>query len=90
LAIVDYKTGQPPSTRAVRAGFSLQLGLLGLIAERGGFRDVEGTARAFEYWSLARSPRTGGFGDVDELLGRDRLLLLRIDGAVDIAEAVRA
>jgi ATP-dependent helicase/nuclease subunit B len=65
LAIVDYKTGKPPSTRAVRAGFSLQLGLLGLIAERGGFADIEGVARAFEYWSLARSPRTGGFGYVD-------------------------
>src|ERR1044072_5222197 len=29
LAIVDYKTGMPPSGRAVRDGFSLQLGLLG-------------------------------------------------------------
>ncbi len=37
IGIVDYKTGQPPSTKAVRAGYSLQLGLLGLIAERGGF-----------------------------------------------------
>ncbi len=64
LAIVDYKTGQPPSTRAVRAGFSLQLGLLGLIAERGGFQGIEGKAGCFEYWSLARG-RTGGFGFVD-------------------------
>lgn len=54
LAIVDYKTGQPPSAKAVREGFSLQLGLIGLIAERGGFEEVEGTASCFEYWSLAK------------------------------------
>ncbi|GAA4773637.1 double-strand break repair protein AddB [Stakelama sediminis] len=64
LAIVDYKTGQPPSNRAIKAGYSLQLGLLGLIAERDGFKDVQGVAEAFEYWSLARN-RAGGFGRVD-------------------------
>lgn len=95
LAIVDYKTGQPPSTRAVRAGFSLQLGLLGLIAERGGFQDIEGTARAFEYWSLARSARTGGFGYVDSPVDPKKKEPIPADEFVDIAahhfaEAVRA
>jgi ATP-dependent helicase/nuclease subunit B len=64
LVVVDYKTGQPPSTKAVREGFSLQLGLLGLIAERGKFADVSGKAGGFEYWSLARN-KSGGFGYVD-------------------------
>lgn len=64
LVVVDYKTGKPPSTRAVREGFSLQLGLLGLIAERGGFAGIAGQARGFEYWSLSRN-RAGGFGYVD-------------------------
>lgn len=54
LAIVDYKTGKPPSPAAVSEGFSLQLGLLGLIAERGGFAGVSGIMGAFEYWSLAK------------------------------------
>jgi len=54
VAIIDYKTGKPPSAAAVREGFSLQLGLLGLIAERGGFDGVRGRAGAFEYWSMAR------------------------------------
>ena len=31
LAIVDYKTGKAPSQTAVDEGFSLQLGLLGLV-----------------------------------------------------------
>jgi ATP-dependent helicase/nuclease subunit B len=54
LGIVDYKTGKAPSATAVKAGYSLQLGLLGLIAERGGFEGITGTAGAFEYWSLAK------------------------------------
>lgn len=62
LGVVDYKTGQPPSTKAVRAGYSLQLGLLGLIAERGGFAGISGRASCFEYWSLAR--KGGEFGYV--------------------------
>lgn len=63
LAVVDYKTGIPPGNRQVKAGYAQQLGLLGLIAERGGFKDVAGRAGAFEYWSLARN-REGGFGMV--------------------------
>ena len=62
LAIVDYKTGKAPSATAVREGYSQQLGLLGLIAEKGGFPDVAGRASAFEYWSLARGRK--GFGDL--------------------------
>ncbi|MBX9858901.1 MAG: double-strand break repair protein AddB [Sphingomonas sp.] len=54
IGIVDYKTGKAPSPTAVRAGYSLQLGLLGLIAERGGFDGISGTAGAFDYWSLAK------------------------------------
>jgi ATP-dependent helicase/nuclease subunit B len=54
LAIVDYKTGKAPAPKAVNAGFSLQLGLLGLIASANGFADLVGGPRAFEYWSLTK------------------------------------
>ena len=54
LAIIDYKTGQPPSQKAVTEGFALQLGLLGLIGRAGGFDGAIGDPEAFEYWSLAR------------------------------------
>jgi ATP-dependent helicase/nuclease subunit B len=60
LAIIDYKTGQPPSQKAVNEGFALQLGLLGLIGRAGGFDGVSGDPTAFEYWSLAR--HRGQFG----------------------------
>ena len=62
LAIVDYKTGMPPSAAQVQAGYSMQLGLLGLIAEKGGFKDIVGAPQAFEYWSLGRNPRDGTLG----------------------------
>jgi ATP-dependent helicase/nuclease subunit B len=63
LAIIDYKTGQPPQPKAVDAGFALQLGLLGLIARSGGFAQAKGEPGAHEYWSLARDSR-GGFGKI--------------------------
>ncbi|RYY47235.1 MAG: double-strand break repair protein AddB, partial [Sphingomonadales bacterium] len=63
LAIVDYKTGQPPSPKSIRAGYSLQLGLLGLIAEENGFDGINGVARCFEYWSLAKKGNSFGFVD---------------------------
>ena len=60
LAIIDYKTGQPPTQRSVTEGFALQLGLLGLIGRAGGFEGIFGDPEAFEYWSLARYRGTFG------------------------------
>lgn len=61
LAIVDYKTGQPPSSRMVQEGYSLQLGLVGIMAKSGAFTGVSGEPRCFEYWSLAKG-KDNGFG----------------------------
>jgi ATP-dependent helicase/nuclease subunit B len=62
IGIVDYKTGKPPSAKMVKAGFAMQLGLLGVIAEMGGFERVgQGTAGAFEYWSLAKKADAFGY-----------------------------
>nr|WP_238995657.1 double-strand break repair protein AddB [Sphingomonas solaris] len=66
LAIIDYKTGKPPGAAQVAAGYAMQLGLLGLIAENGGFIDpagqpYAGTPRAFEYWSMAAAKGQLGF-----------------------------
>ncbi len=66
LAIVDYKTGRVPSKDEVEAGYALQLGLLGLIAEHGRFADkdsgkvVQDAASKFEYWSFGK--KDDGFG----------------------------
>lgn len=65
MAIIDYKTGNPPSAKQVDAGYALQLGTLGLIAEACGFGTQPGIASAFEYWSLGRDDKSEtGFGKI--------------------------
>jgi len=65
LAIVDYKTGAPPSGREVEAGYALQLGTLGLMARAGAFAGARGEPVRFEYWSLGSSKTSEtGFGYV--------------------------
>jgi len=54
LAIIDYKTGSPPSQAQIGAGYALQLGLIGIMAQRGAFEGVTGEPQVFEYWSLGR------------------------------------
>lgn len=75
LAIVDYKTGKAPAQKAVEAGFSLQLGLLGLIAEAGGFEGISGHARTHEYWSLSKyGDQFGKCVRPDKRMGPDEFL----------------
>lgn len=70
LAIVDYKTGSPPSAAQAEAGYALQLGLLGLIARDGDFEGLKGAASTFEYWSLAKKDGEFGYVDVPMKVGR--------------------
>lgn len=72
LAIVDYKTGRPPSARMVEKGYALQLGLLGLIARAGGFEHIAGEPERFEYWSLAKNKDEFGFVEEPILEGRKK------------------
>ncbi len=82
LAIVDYKTGGPPTGKQVKAGYALQLGTIGLMAERGGFPGLQGEAQKFEYWSLAKSDKSEtGFGYISSPVkdGRNRSDLEAVD-----------
>lgn len=75
LAIIDYKTGKPPTGAQVQAGYALQLGTLGLIAAAGGFKGLAGTPEAFEYWSLGKNKESDtGFGYIESplLTGRKK------------------
>jgi ATP-dependent helicase/nuclease subunit B len=75
LAIVDYKTGKAPAQKAVDSGFSLQLGLLGLIAAAGGFEGISGHSRAHEYWSLSKyGDKFGKCVRPDKKMGPDEFL----------------
>jgi ATP-dependent helicase/nuclease subunit B len=67
VAIVDYKSGSTATAKQVKAGYSLQLGLLGLIANEGGFA-TQGVAKgtvvgAFEYWKLSKG-QNRSFGSI--------------------------
>jgi ATP-dependent helicase/nuclease subunit B len=78
LAVVDYKTGKPPSTKQVKDGYALQLGLVAMLAEGGGFPEVSGEAARFEYWSLAKDknrknePAPFGFWETPILEGKKK------------------
>lgn len=61
LVIIDYKTGLSPKTKQINAGFALQLGLVGLMAERSVIKNVNGKALRFEYWSLAKDKDNFGY-----------------------------
>ena len=64
LAIVDYKSGGAPSAKAAYDKRDNQLGLLGLIAQRGGMKDIAAApVDALEYWSLRPDRRAGGAGE---------------------------
>jgi ATP-dependent helicase/nuclease subunit B len=60
LAIVDYKTGSPPSENVVRAGDSPQLPLEAAIAADGGFAGLDPAEVAeLAYWHLSGGPTPG-------------------------------
>lgn len=50
LDIIDYKSGQYPTDKAVAAGYALQLPLLGLLASCGGFENITGTVESISVW----------------------------------------
>jgi ATP-dependent helicase/nuclease subunit B len=54
LAILDYKTGPPPSQKEVDAGFAPQLPLEAAMAQAGAFGEiVKGAAEELTYWHLS-------------------------------------
>ncbi len=78
LAILDYKTGQPPTQADVDAGFAPQLLLEAAMAEDGAFPGIPGTATELAYWHL-----TGGYKPGDtRLLFRNK--------PADLATAIAA
>lgn len=78
LVIIDYKTGKPPSASMVAEGYAMQMGVLSIIAEQGGFPVDKTKVGRVEYWSLARKDKKTGFGYRDAPIkeGRKRSGLL--------------
>ena len=60
LAIIDYKTGQPPMQRDIEFGFAPQLPLEAAMALEGGFDGIDASAVAeLSHWQL-NGGRNGG------------------------------
>ena len=75
LAVVDYKTGAPPSKTQVRGGYASQLGLIAALAAAGVLTAKDGTpvasgaASSLAYWRLSGGLKSPG-AEIDPLKGR--------------------
>lgn len=85
VAIIDYKTGQPPSQDQVRSTLAPQLPLEAAMAEAGAFPEMAGQpfeTEKLEYWQLSGGRQPGKPIDVSKdpdamTLGREALDNLR-------------
>lgn len=60
ISIIDYKTGQPPRLRQLKAGFAPQLPLEAAIAINGGFSLLDkSTVSELAYWQLSGGEPAG-------------------------------
>lgn len=64
FAVIDFKTGAPPSKREVAAGFAPQLPLEAAMVARGGFEGVApGDVHELAFWRLSGGREPGAIRD---------------------------
>jgi ATP-dependent helicase/nuclease subunit B len=90
LAIIDYKLSGLPSVGSVNEGFRLQLGLLALIAQNGGFTNAAEEVSDLRYISLGKVSGTQQFGHDRAPGGAKKPLEEVIDKAASVTAEVFA
>ncbi|PKU21508.1 double-strand break repair protein AddB [Telmatospirillum siberiense] len=84
LAIIDYKTGAPPTAKEVAAGYAPQLPIEAAIARHGGFPGIPAAdVGQLLYWRLSGSPPGG-----EERSAGDDALSLAEQALVGLAELI--
>lgn len=74
LAILDFKSGKPPSEKQVRAGLSPQMPLQGLIARNGGYEKLgPNSVEALTYLRFGTSFEVREIGDANRYAKLDAL-----------------
>ncbi|MBA4225260.1 MAG: double-strand break repair protein AddB [Hyphomonas sp.] len=64
LVIVDFKTGLPPTDKAIDAGYDQQMPLQAIIASKGGFQNVRAApVDALEYVAIRGRPEARRIGE---------------------------
>ncbi|MFN3610372.1 MAG: double-strand break repair protein AddB, partial [Hyphomonas sp.] len=91
LVIVDFKTGQPPSDKAIDAGYDQQMPLQAIIASKGGFENVRaGPVVALEYVAIRGRPESRRVAESKSCTKTlEELIAAAADGYVRLVAAYR-
>ncbi|ABI78808.1 conserved hypothetical protein [Hyphomonas neptunium ATCC 15444] len=91
LVIVDFKTGQPPTDKAIDAGYDQQMPLQAIIASKGGFKNVRAApVAALEYVAIRGRPEARRIAESkNSPKTLEELIAAAADGYVRLVAAYR-
>lgn len=91
LVIIDFKTGQPPTDKAIEAGYDQQMPLQAIIAAKGGFKNIRpAPVVALEYVAIRGRPDARRVAESKSAAKTlDKLIAAAAEGYVRLVTAYR-